>query len=234
MVLALEQQYDAFERAEESGHSLLAEDQPLPTGEEIGAAVRAVPGRPRRPDADQPDPDRPEPARGSPRARLRRRARRAARPRGPRPRPVPRPPARHRRGSASSAARSRRRRCSRGPHRRPGVRPRTRCTPTSCGPATRRCRSSTTSSGSATAARSRTRRVVARQHGRAIYYMTANFQRAEEGFEHQDAMPEVIAARGGHRPRRDLPRRGGGAAPRSGSGSGPRSTSATSATPARA
>jgi acyl-CoA thioesterase-2 len=37
-----------------------------------------------------------------------------------------------------------------------------------------------------------TRRVVARQHGRAIYFLTANFQREEEGFEHQDAMPEVI------------------------------------------
>ena len=37
-----------------------------------------------------------------------------------------------------------------------------------------------------------TRRVVARQHGRPIYYLTANFQRAEHGFEHQDAMPEVI------------------------------------------
>ncbi|MGI8523790.1 MAG: acyl-CoA thioesterase [Nocardioides sp.] len=36
-----------------------------------------------------------------------------------------------------------------------------------------------------------TRRVVARQHGHAIFYLTANFQRAEDGFEHQDAMPEV-------------------------------------------
>jgi acyl-CoA thioesterase-2 len=36
-----------------------------------------------------------------------------------------------------------------------------------------------------------TRRVVARQHGHAIFYLTANFQRPEEGFEHQDAMPEV-------------------------------------------
>ena len=36
-----------------------------------------------------------------------------------------------------------------------------------------------------------TRRIVARQHGHAIYFMTANFQRAEDGFEHQDAMPEV-------------------------------------------
>ncbi len=36
VVSALEQQYDAFTRAEESGSSLLAGDQPLPTGEEIG------------------------------------------------------------------------------------------------------------------------------------------------------------------------------------------------------
>lgn len=36
VVAALERQYDAFERAEESGNSLLAADQPLPTGEEIG------------------------------------------------------------------------------------------------------------------------------------------------------------------------------------------------------
>jgi len=36
-----------------------------------------------------------------------------------------------------------------------------------------------------------TRRVVARQHGRPIYFLTANFQRAEDGFEHQDVMPEV-------------------------------------------
>ena len=36
VVQALERQYDAFERAEESGSSLLARDQPLPTGEELG------------------------------------------------------------------------------------------------------------------------------------------------------------------------------------------------------
>jgi acyl-CoA thioesterase II len=36
-----------------------------------------------------------------------------------------------------------------------------------------------------------TRRIVARQHGHPIYFMTANFQRPEEGFDHQDAMPEV-------------------------------------------
>jgi acyl-CoA thioesterase II len=36
-----------------------------------------------------------------------------------------------------------------------------------------------------------TRRVMARQHGRAIYYMTVSFQVPEEGFEHQDVMPDV-------------------------------------------
>nr|WP_218910572.1 PAC2 family protein [Nocardioides thalensis] len=36
VVAALEQQYDAFERAEESGSSLLAEETPLPTGEDLG------------------------------------------------------------------------------------------------------------------------------------------------------------------------------------------------------
>ena len=36
VVAALERQYDAFERAEDAGSSLLAPDQPMPTGEEIG------------------------------------------------------------------------------------------------------------------------------------------------------------------------------------------------------
>jgi len=36
VVAALEQQYDTFREAETSGSSLLAEDQPMPTGEEIG------------------------------------------------------------------------------------------------------------------------------------------------------------------------------------------------------
>ena len=36
-----------------------------------------------------------------------------------------------------------------------------------------------------------TRRVAARQHGRPIYFQTVSFQRAEDGFEHQDAMPDV-------------------------------------------
>ncbi len=36
-----------------------------------------------------------------------------------------------------------------------------------------------------------TRRVAARQHGRPIFFLTANFQVPEEGLEHQDLMPEV-------------------------------------------
>ncbi|MGH3355922.1 MAG: acyl-CoA thioesterase [Nocardioidaceae bacterium] len=36
-----------------------------------------------------------------------------------------------------------------------------------------------------------TRRVVARQHGRAIFYLTASFQIDEGGYDHQDVMPDV-------------------------------------------
>jgi acyl-CoA thioesterase-2 len=36
-----------------------------------------------------------------------------------------------------------------------------------------------------------TRRAEARQHGKPIFYLTASFQVPEEGFEHQDAMPDV-------------------------------------------
>jgi acyl-CoA thioesterase-2 len=36
-----------------------------------------------------------------------------------------------------------------------------------------------------------TRRVKAIQNGKAIFYMTASFQKPEEGFDHQDKMPEV-------------------------------------------
>lgn len=36
-----------------------------------------------------------------------------------------------------------------------------------------------------------TRRVAARQHGSIIFYMTASFQKLEEGFDHQDPMPQV-------------------------------------------
>jgi len=36
-----------------------------------------------------------------------------------------------------------------------------------------------------------TRRVVARQHGRVIYFQTLSFQHPEDGFDHQDVMPQV-------------------------------------------
>ena len=36
VVHGLEQQYDAFREAEATGSSLLAADEPMPTGEEIG------------------------------------------------------------------------------------------------------------------------------------------------------------------------------------------------------
>lgn len=38
-----------------------------------------------------------------------------------------------------------------------------------------------------------TRRVSARQHGRVIYSVVLNYQRPEDGFEHQDRMPDVVA-----------------------------------------
>jgi acyl-CoA thioesterase II len=36
-----------------------------------------------------------------------------------------------------------------------------------------------------------TRRVVARQHGKSIFYMSASFQLPEDGLDHQDPMPTV-------------------------------------------
>ena len=36
-----------------------------------------------------------------------------------------------------------------------------------------------------------TRRVAARQHGEIIYYLTASFQKVEDGFDHQDDIPDV-------------------------------------------
>ena len=52
VVAALEQQYDAFERAEAEGSSLLADDQPLPTGEEIGEQFEQFLAGLDRPDGD--------------------------------------------------------------------------------------------------------------------------------------------------------------------------------------
>ena len=36
-----------------------------------------------------------------------------------------------------------------------------------------------------------TRRVVARQHGQTIFYLTGSFHLDEDGFDHQDVMPDV-------------------------------------------
>ena len=79
--------------------------------------------------------------------------------------------------------------------RRPGVRHPLAALLLPAARATPRCRSCTTWSGSATADRSRPAGSPPRQHGRPIFYLTANFQREEEGLEHQDVMPEVPGRR---------------------------------------
>lgn len=53
VVSGLEQQYDAFQRAEEAGSSLLADDEPLPTGEEIGAQFEQFLAGLDQPDSDE-------------------------------------------------------------------------------------------------------------------------------------------------------------------------------------
>ena len=54
VVNALERQYDAFERAESTGSNLLAGNQPLPTGEEIGHEFEQFLAGLERPDDDPP------------------------------------------------------------------------------------------------------------------------------------------------------------------------------------
>ena len=54
VVRALESQYDAFARAEEEGGNLLAADEPLPTGEEIGRQFEQFLAGLERPDDGQP------------------------------------------------------------------------------------------------------------------------------------------------------------------------------------
>ena len=65
-----------------------------------------------------------------------------------------------------------------------------------------------------------TRRVVARQHGRPIYFMTASFQVPEEGFDHQDVMPDVPSPAESLGHARGRPRAGRPRAPTSGCASG--------------
>jgi hypothetical protein len=52
VVAGLEQQYDAFRAAEDSGASLLAADQPMPTGEELGKEFEQFLAGLDRPDSD--------------------------------------------------------------------------------------------------------------------------------------------------------------------------------------
>ncbi len=53
VVSSLERQYDSFAQAEESGSSLLADNQPIPTGEEIGQQFEQFLAGLERPDADE-------------------------------------------------------------------------------------------------------------------------------------------------------------------------------------
>ena len=107
VVRGLEQQYDSFREAEAAGTSLLAGDEPLPTGEEIGSAFEAFL-------ADLEDQGDPKDTATTPAGtvadgRQRRGAAHAPRPRAARGRPLPRDPGPHR-----APARLRR------PGRRPG------------------------------------------------------------------------------------------------------------------
>ncbi len=65
----------------------------------------------------------------------------------------------------------------------------TRSTRISCAPATPRGRSSTRSTRSATGARFSTRRVVARQGGRAIFNTAISYQQPEDGLAHHERCP---------------------------------------------
>ena len=61
VVQALERQYDAFARAEDSGSNLLAPNQPLPTGEELGREFeRFLAGLDDRGTSDPDEPEDPE------------------------------------------------------------------------------------------------------------------------------------------------------------------------------
>ena len=120
---------------------------------------------------------------------------RAPRPRAHRGQPLPR---RQPAGPAAAGVRRPGRRPGarrRRPHRRRRRRRRcTRCTPTSCAPATRRCRSSTRSTASATAAASPPAASSPSSTARPIFHLAASFHVAEPGMEHQAPMPDDVAA----------------------------------------
>jgi hypothetical protein len=60
VVASLERQYDAFAESEESGSNLLAEDQPLPTGDEIGQQFEQFLAGLEPDETEQTDPTDPE------------------------------------------------------------------------------------------------------------------------------------------------------------------------------
>ncbi|WP_340538296.1 proteasome assembly chaperone family protein [Nocardioides sp. GXZ039] len=62
VVASLERQYDSFAQAEESGANLLAEDQPLPTGDEIGRQFEQFLAGLEGPDTPPDTPDTPDTA----------------------------------------------------------------------------------------------------------------------------------------------------------------------------
>ncbi len=198
MVRALEQQYDAFERAEESGDSLLAGDEPLPTGEEIGQQFEQfLAGLDGPSDGTTPELSRPpvSDTRGrGPRCTCStsRRSTRTSSAGASRHRPGP---GLRRAGGRAGAGgrRPHRGRRSSSPHSLPLLLP-----------AARRLRRA-----DHLRRRAAPRRPLvpdppghARQHGRPIYYQTVNFQKPEDGLDHQDVMPDVIPARGGAGPGR--------------------------------
>ena len=121
VVEALEQQYDAFERAEGSGASLLADDEPLPTGEEIGRQFEQFLAGLDTQDGNDPNES------GAGLTRERRLAvadlLQPARPRDARRRPLPRRPAAVGPGPGLRRAGGRAGAGGRHPQRRPGVRP---------------------------------------------------------------------------------------------------------------
>ena len=175
-----------------------------------GAAVRRVPHRLGQPAGRGPAPAQRRGARGAVRAvpgpprgpgglavpRSVEELRRAPGARGHRGQPVPRASSRAPACSASSAARSPRRRWPPPRAPCPSSTSCTACTPTSCGPGDTSVPIvydvDTLREGRSFA----TRRILARQHGRPIFAMTANYQIPEDGLEHQDPVPDVPRARG--------------------------------------
>ena len=102
----------------------------------------------------------------------------------PRPQPADRLAARVRRpGDRPGAGRGQ-------PHGR-GRACRIRCTPISCWPATRRCRSSTRSTASATARASPPGASSRSSTASAIFSMSVSFHDDEPGLDHQMPMPDV-------------------------------------------